>query len=222
MGVYIHYEAKLATTKIIPELLDKFEVAGKAYGWPATRIDKVISGLMPGSVSIGDGPTKFGNLKLVENHVRGVILKAPDSGDFQLSFTKEGDILDYADISFHFDESQRNGEVVYMPMGQWMNVTGAMDTHRKVCKILKAIETGFKFTKWDVNDSTGYYESACEEQLHSDHLLMGAFRDMMSSPASAEAFLKATGVVSKDAKVTPVKPEPAKPAPKRDRAARAN
>ncbi|MBM3736381.1 MAG: hypothetical protein FJW39_11400 [Acidobacteria bacterium] len=152
---------------------------------------------------------------LLEETLRGIIVRARETPGVLLKFNSTGRLVEFLELPTEYIMNAIPETVHYIAYAKWVCTTGSVDEHMFMCALFDRLKRKF-MSNLHISDNTGYWDERDLRKLRREQIIQGSFKRMMSDPGSAELFVKAAGLVPEDAKVRPVtEADLARPKPKR-------
>ncbi|MBL8234525.1 MAG: hypothetical protein JNL98_38865 [Bryobacterales bacterium] len=212
MGISIGYSGRLDDPTRLDELIAYAKERAKGWGWECQDYCQPFSGMFfsGGYFDVGKGmrvrkgdpaPT------LIEDEVRGVLLLPPRADALCLIFNREGRLANYHEVppGRILSPAPIPGEKYFMEFGLWTTLTGEVLVHIRLATLLRELQSLFMHSL-EVSDNTGYWETGDLEAMATEHMMLGAWMDALSSPDMQRLVAQHSGdPLEPDATITPLR-----------------
>ncbi len=196
MGICIEYKGRMDETARLEELLADVREISQSFGWPVEDVTMHVSGLELRLPSKHQG--KRLPPRLIEEEVRGVYVRPPDTETLRLLFNKKGRLVDYSEIPHHMVNGPASADTKYfMEFPLWVKTTGALDSHILLVMLLERLKSKFMKTL-KIRDDSGFAKTGDFEKLALEHAAMGFVIQLWNDPGASRSLLKAAGLVLGD------------------------
>jgi hypothetical protein len=197
MGITIFYRGVLRDTGDLPQLTALLRSACTRLAWPCRHVDERILGvgerIRSSEIATDDGiPTRTFTVDAVpvDDHVRGVAIAPPGCETLQLTFGREGRLIEYSAAPFGEGTPGRYGLVTECLFTKTQ--FGSPEIHIQVCHLLRIIEPFM--AEWEVVDEGDYWGTWDEQALRDTWARYAAALTALSDPATLQQLLEEAGL----------------------------
>ncbi|MEZ5352428.1 MAG: hypothetical protein R2762_07310 [Bryobacteraceae bacterium] len=173
MGICINFEGRLDAPDQMGAFVAYLREEARRLGWRPETVRMAISGVTP---------LESGELRLIEELVRGVVMFPPGTESLSLQCDRSGRLVHYLEIPPDLlDSSAPSSERYFLEMPNWVKTTGAVESHIAIVDLLRRVKTNFVHNL-AVDDDTGYWESSDLTDLRFSHHMMSSAIAAMKGP----------------------------------------
>jgi hypothetical protein len=218
MGIIISYEGSLTDPSTLDEAISEIRGFSARAGWRCDDFSEHYSGVLlwtnlqqdggpgaeerdpepwpelpPGQFGLRARVSKLRPPTLLEETVRGALVRPPGTESLRLAFNSSGRLTAYIEVPAELVINALPGTSHYIFMPHWVKTSGAPASHAGICLLLRMLKQRL-MTDIKVSDETGFWDTWDVRRLSRKHGEMAAFLNVLRESKNIDGLLRELGL----------------------------